>query len=110
MGSINPCQRSPDFPERDSNPHSSQAENMFSGQKGSEARFHYPGYMLIYIKSSQVAVTRQLLLSRIIMAFESFNNELVSELVIEQVHSLTGVTAILTQTWLRFAWCFAVVE
>lgn len=66
--------------------------------------------MLIYIKSNQVVVTRQLLLSRIIMAFESFNNELVGELVIGHVHSLTGITAILTQTWLRFAWCSAVVE
>ena len=52
----------------------------------------------------------QLQLPRTIMALKSFKNELVTELVIEDVHSLTGTTAILTQTWLLFAWCFAVVE
>jgi len=44
------------------------------------------------------------------MALESFKNELVTKLVIEDVHSLTDATGILTQTWLLFAWCFAVVE
>lgn len=44
------------------------------------------------------------------MALKSFRNELVTVLGIEDVLSLTGATAILTQTWLLFAWCFAAVE